>query len=137
MSFKKPEEDDEGQTFEEGQSPSGGSASITEETVRFGDEEVTVADALRLAGDMLTEPEEFGLVTADRVRKLEERNKRLAEKNERLRSQVDDLRSDMASLWMVESQLDGEGRYVLTDGDTGFLPSSFTSTNPGGELQDE
>ena len=49
MDFRKPEEDDKGETFDNGRSPrdppEGGSASITEETVRFGDEEVTVADA--------------------------------------------------------------------------------------------
>jgi len=91
MSFRKPEEDDEGQTFEQEQSPDDGSASITEERVKFGDEEVTVADALRLAGDMLMEPEEFGLATTERVRELEK-------ENEELRADLEDHRAAIAEL---------------------------------------
>ena len=133
MSFKKPEEDDEGQTFEEGQSPSSGSASITEETVRFGDEEVTVADALRLAGDMLTEPEEFGLVKAERVRELEGRLEELQGENDDLRKELQEVRSDVGGLWKAVSEVDEQGRhFIRLDGESGLLPSSFSEYAPGG-----
>jgi hypothetical protein len=140
MSFRKPEEDDDGQTFEEDSTGGGsgsGSGSITEETVRFGDEEVTVADAIQLAGDMLTEPEAFGIAKTERVRELEDMNQRLREKNNRLRQQLDELRSDVATLWMVQSEIDNQGRYVLKDGNAAFLPDSFSSSNPGGEIDNE
>lgn len=132
MDFKKPEDDDEGQTFEEGQSPDEGSASITEETVRFGDEEVTVADALRLAGDMLTEPEAFGLVKAERVRELESRLDELRAENDDLRSELQEVRSDVGGLWKAASEVDEQGRhFVRLEGETGMLPGSFSAYAPG------
>lgn len=131
MSFKKPEEDDEGQTFENGESPSGGSGSITEETVEFGDEEVTVADALRLAGDMLMQPEEFGLVKAERVRELENRLDELRAENDDLRKELQEMRGDVAGLWKAASEVDDQGRhFVRLDGETGMLPGSFSAYAP-------
>jgi chromosome segregation ATPase len=137
MSFKKPEEDDEGQTFEKGGSPSGGSGSITEETVEFGDEEVTVADALRLVGDTLTEPEEFGLVKAERVRELENRLGELRAENDDLRKELQELRSDMGGLWKAASEVDEQGRhYVRLDSDTGWLPESVDPYDPAGDFDE-
>jgi dynactin complex subunit len=141
MSFRKPEEDDEGQTFEEGNS-GGGSGSITEETVRFGDEQVTVADALRLTGDVVMNPDTAGgFATDDDVAALEKKvaelrgeNTELRKANNDLRSELEKLRSDVAALWeAVGKEADGRVAVPAKDGSTGYLPESFDAIDPVGD----
>lgn len=143
MDFRKPEEDDKGETFDNGRSPRDppeeGSASITEETVRFGEEDsVAVGDALELIGDTLTQPEEFGLVKLERVRKLEDENKKLRKENDDLREELEQLRGDVAALWASVSKVDKQGRHAVPlDSSTGMLPESFSTYDPAGVGGDE
>jgi len=143
MSFRKPEEDDEGQTFEEG-STGGGSGSITEATVQFGGEEVTVADALRLTGDALANPDvDGGVADADRVAALEKKiaelrgeNTELRKANNDLRSELETLRGDMAALWEAVGKKDKKGRYVVEGDGTGYGPESFDAADPVGDADE-
>jgi len=126
MDFRKPEEDDKGETFDNGRSPrdppEGGSASITEETVRFGEEEgVAVVDALELVGDTLTQPEEFGLVKLERVRKLEDENAKLRSRIDQQEEAIRELAATVESLGHYQAEICGSSYYSTVQLD----PSAF------------
>jgi len=139
MDFKKPEDDDKGETFDGDRSAGEGSASITEETVEFGDEEVTVADALRLTGDVVMNPDTAaGFATDDDVASLKKKVAELRGENTELRKVIGDLeselervRSDVAALWESVGVEDDSGQYwVPSSGSTGYAPESFSHTDP-------
>jgi len=141
MDFRKPEEDDKGETFDNGRSPretppGGGSAPITEQTVEFAGDEVSVEEAISLASEMLTDPGAFGIATAERVRELEDENAELRKKVEQYESAIAELARATENLGQYQAEIGGSSFRSTIQLDSSAMGSLYTASMIPG-LNDE
>lgn len=104
--------------------------SDTETVSMFADEvKMDPLEAIELLGEMVDQPDEFGIGTNEAIRELRGRVEELEAEN-------DDLRRDLAVLWEFVSVEGPNGeRVVAVEDGKGVGPESLDLYDPTGEFE--
>lgn len=141
MSFKTVDEVEKGPVWEgesDGgeSSESGGKAVEMVEWGGAGDDDpivMEVSEAVELAGDMLSRPEEFGIARQKRVRELEEENEELRERVGQLETAVSELADALESVSSIQADLGGSSHRATVELEPSAFGGIYTTTSVSGD----